>query len=182
MRRFTRFTSFALGLAALILGGCWGGATADKGTTGAAKESLEKEKKLDDDRRATKAPSGMRVTAQDAPGDSSGEGGGGAGGASAGDTAKPQAAPPPTGVSVGGPALSFSFSPRKAKAGAKVTLTLSAPVGGVEVYFAGDELTATSKQGGKVLVVTLPKDASSGYLELRVNGQAFKAAEQLEVQ
>jgi hypothetical protein len=97
--------------------------------------------------------------------------------------AEPKAAPPPTGVvATGGPALSFSFSPKKAKAGAKVTLTLSAPVGGVEVFFDGDELTATSKQGGKVLVVTVPKDASSGYLELRVNGQTFKAAKQLEVQ
>ena len=92
------------------------------------------------------------------------------------------AAPPPTGSYTSAtPSLSFTFAPQQASPGGTVTLTLSVATSGVEVFFGSQELEAKVLDDGAKLRVTLPKDATSGYLQLRVNGQVFKAKRALEV-
>lgn len=75
-------------------------------------------------------------------------------------------------------AVTFTFKPQRARAGQAVTLTLSAPVS-ADVYFGGKKLDANAQDDGRVLRVTLPKGAATGYFELRANGRTFKADTEL---
>lgn len=92
------------------------------------------------------------------------------------------AAPPPTaGLGAGLPAVTFTFSPKRARAGQTVTLTLSAPLA-ADVYFGGKKLAAREGDDGRVLRVTLPKSATTNYFELRVSGRTFKATTELVIE
>lgn len=96
--------------------------------------------------------------------------------------ALPTAAPPPTaGLGVGPAAVTFTFTPERARPGQSITLTLSAPLS-ADVYFGGKMLAARAADDGRVLRVVLPKNARTGYLELRVNGRSFKADTELVIE
>ncbi|MGD8813552.1 MAG: hypothetical protein PVI78_03665 [Anaerolineales bacterium] len=78
------------------------------------------------------------------------------------------------------PALSFTFSPTSGPAGSDVELYLSSPVP-VDVYYEGRVLPKVVLAGGSTLRVTIPGSASSGYFELRWDGQSVRATVQFTV-
>jgi hypothetical protein len=79
------------------------------------------------------------------------------------------------------PPLTFTFSPTSGPPGSDVELSLSRPVEGVTVYFAGRVLPKRVSDGGSRLRVTIPGDATSGYFELKWDGQSATASQQFEV-
>ncbi len=83
-------------------------------------------------------------------------------------------------VTVTQPSLTFTFSPTSGPAGSDVELSLSAPIA-VTVYYEGRVLPKVVTDGGRTLRVTIPGDASSGYFELRWNGQSVRASQQFTV-
>jgi hypothetical protein len=78
------------------------------------------------------------------------------------------------------PPLSFTFNPTSGPAGSDVELYLSNPVP-VTVYYEGRVLPKAVLAGGSTLRVTIPGDASSGYFELRWDGQSVRATQQFIV-
>jgi hypothetical protein len=86
----------------------------------------------------------------------------------------PQPPPPPP------PPLSFTFSPGSGPAGSDVELYLSAAEQ-VEVYYEGRVLPKRVSADGRTLTVTIPGNASSGYFELRWDGQSVRASQQFVV-
>jgi hypothetical protein len=79
------------------------------------------------------------------------------------------------------PEVEFSFAPTTARRGTEVSITLSEPREGVVVLFDGRPLPKKVLQGGRLLVVTVPGDAQSGYLELEHNGRRYRARHPLRV-
>jgi PKD repeat protein len=76
--------------------------------------------------------------------------------------------------------LSFTFSPTSGPVATDVELSLSAAVQ-VTVYYDGQVLPKVVTDGGKTLRVTIPANASSGYFELRWDGQSVTASEQFTI-
>lgn len=75
---------------------------------------------------------------------------------------------------------SFTFYPNPASLGEEVTLYLNEAVA-VLVTYNGQPLPKKVFSGGKVLVVTVPGNAVSGYLELSWDGKSLRAEEPLTV-
>lgn len=89
--------------------------------------------------------------------------------------------PPPTDTPTEPPPpLSFTFSPTSGPVGSDVELYLSAAEQ-VEIYYEGRVLPKRVLAGGTTLRVTIPGDASSGYFELRWDGQSVRATQQFVV-
>jgi hypothetical protein len=76
--------------------------------------------------------------------------------------------------------LTFTFSPTSGPVASEVELYLSAPIP-VEVYYEGRVLPKVVTDGGMTLRVTIPADATSGYFELRWDGQSVRASEQFTI-
>ncbi|MCK5799472.1 MAG: IPT/TIG domain-containing protein [Deltaproteobacteria bacterium] len=79
------------------------------------------------------------------------------------------------------PLLAFTVAPRNARRGSEVTLTLTPPSQGVSVYLDGRPLPHKVLAGGKQIVVTIPADAKSSYLEVEYKGRRYKAKKKLRV-
>jgi hypothetical protein len=86
----------------------------------------------------------------------------------------------PTPTKTPAPTLSFTFSPTSGPVGSDVTLYLSTAIP-VTVYYEGRVLSKRVLAGGTALLVTIPGDASSGYFELRWDGQSVRATQQFVV-
>jgi len=79
--------------------------------------------------------------------------------------------------------LEFAFSPRSAAPGEEVEIGLGfSPPGGVAVFYDGKALTTRPSSDGKVLAVTLPMDATSGYFEIEWQGRRYRAGEMMEIE
>jgi hypothetical protein len=93
-------------------------------------------------------------------------------------TRTPTATSTPTKTPV--PSLTFTFNPTSGPPGSDVELYLSAPVP-VTVYYNGQVLPKVVLAGGSTLRVTIPGNATSGYFELRYDGQSAHATQQFTV-
>jgi hypothetical protein len=79
------------------------------------------------------------------------------------------------------PALEYTFHPKVGRRGSEVTLILTPPRPRVTVFYNGRPLPKKVFEGGKRLVVTIPGDARSGYFELQLGGERFRAKQRLIV-
>jgi hypothetical protein len=77
--------------------------------------------------------------------------------------------------------FAFTFSPNPAKRGAEVEIRPSIALETATVYFNGRPLPKKVLSNGRVLVVTVPGDAESGYFELEWQGIRVRAADRLNV-
>lgn len=84
-------------------------------------------------------------------------------------------------VDVPKPAIEFDFSPKAQRRGREVTLTLNPPTLAVTVFFNGRPLPKRTLDNGARVVITIPGDARSGYLEVEFKGERYRAAKQLRV-
>ncbi len=84
-------------------------------------------------------------------------------------------------VDVPKPAIEFDFSPKVQRRGREVTLTLNPPTLAITVFFNGRPLPKRTLNNGARVVITIPGDARSGYLELEFKGERYKAAKKLRV-
>jgi hypothetical protein len=78
------------------------------------------------------------------------------------------------------PAFTFTVSPNAAKRGSEVLLHLS-EARPVKVYYNGRILPKTTLGTSKVLRVTIPANAKSGFFELEWNGQSVRASQEFIV-
>ena len=79
------------------------------------------------------------------------------------------------------PAIEFDFAPRAQRRGREVTLTLRPPTVEVTVFFNGQPLPKRTQEGGARVIITIPGDARSGYLELEYKGDRYRAKDKLRV-
>ena len=79
------------------------------------------------------------------------------------------------------PAVEFDFIPKTQRRGREVTLTLRPPTQAVTVFFNGRPLPKRTLDGGARIIITIPGDGRSGYLELEYKGDRYKAKQQLKV-
>jgi hypothetical protein len=73
------------------------------------------------------------------------------------------------------PAIEFEVSPAAGRRGAEVTITVKPAREEVTVFFDGRPLPKRVMQGGRIVVVTIPSDARSGYFELELDGKRYRA-------
>ncbi|MHC4622163.1 MAG: hypothetical protein ACYTEQ_30880 [Planctomycetota bacterium] len=74
----------------------------------------------------------------------------------------------------------FTVSPNAARRGGEVLLHLS-EAKSVVVYYNGRTLPKKVSRNGKVLTVTIPGDAKSGFFELTWNGHSVRAPQEFIV-
>ena len=76
--------------------------------------------------------------------------------------------------------FSFRLSTTRARRGEDVSIFLPAPYS-VEVFFNGRPLPMRATDEGKTLIVTIPGDAVSGYVEVAFQGQRYRSEVALTV-
>lgn len=77
--------------------------------------------------------------------------------------------------------LSFKVRARSARPGQDVVLTLNPPTARVRVYLAGRELPTRVIKRGRRIVVTVPGNARSGFIEVEYRGRRYRSARILRI-
>lgn len=66
--------------------------------------------------------------------------------------------------------ITFTIEPNPAKRGDEVQLNLSSAIEGATIYFNDKPLPKKTLANGKTFVITVPGDATSGYIEIVWSG------------